>query len=116
MSESNLSFEHVALVVALRDMFNRKAHFSICALDNALKLAGIKISEEVRAPFHALHCVDYADMPPGFKEQLAERTLALFGLPADYKLEITPSQISAPKARWWNLLKAPSVQERNEVL
>jgi hypothetical protein len=62
-----------------------------------METAGIKITSEQKAPFRALHCIHYADMPPGFKQQLAERVLALFSLPPDFKIDIEPAQITEPK-------------------
>lgn len=98
------SFEHATIVIALRKMLNTSSHFNVCALDSALEVAGIKITKEQRAPFHALHCVDYAEMPPGFKEQLANRILVLFSLPPDFKLDIEPKQIAEPRRGWLRLL------------
>lgn len=78
-------------------MFNTKAYFDVCSLDAALETAGIKITSEQKAPFRALHCISYANMPPGFKEQLAGRVMELFSLPPDFKIDISPAQIAEPK-------------------
>lgn len=91
------SFEHAAIVIALREMFNTKTYFDITALDAMLDVAGIKIPLEQRAAFRVVHCIHYANMPTGFKEQLAARVVALFSLPPDFKIEIEPAQIAEPK-------------------
>lgn len=82
------NFERDALIIALAKMFNHAGHFSICDLEACLELAGIKVPRETLAPFRALHCVHYADMPPGFKKQLAEECLRLFDLPPDFVIRV----------------------------
>lgn len=93
----------MAVAVALTQMFNRANYFNICTLDSALEAAGIVAPHAQYAPLRVLHCVYYADMPPGFKKDLAERVMALFSLPADFKIAIEAEQI-APN-RWLKLLR-----------
>lgn len=95
--QKEASFEHAAIVIALRHMFNTKTYFDVCSLDAALQTAAIHITDEQKAPFRALHCIHYANMPPGFKEQLAARVLELFVLPPDFKIDVQPAQIVEPK-------------------
>lgn len=94
---TDTSFEHAAIAIAVRHIFNTKRYFDICTLDAALDTARINLTREQKAPFRALHCIDYASMPSGFKEQLASRVLELFSLPPDFKIEIEPAQIAEPK-------------------
>ncbi len=56
--------------VALNSLFENK-HFSICKLNEVMELTkkGRKNSK-VYKQLHALHCVDYADMPDELKNQI----------------------------------------------
>lgn len=91
------SFEHAAIVIAIRHIFNTKSYFDICALDAALETTGITVPRDQKAVFRSLHCINYSDMPSGFKEQLAARVVALFSLPPDFRIDIEPAQIAEPK-------------------
>jgi len=95
------SFEQMALMIALKDLFNTQSYFCVVDLRKCLDLAGISISKETFAPFDALHCVHYADMPHGFKEELANRVLALFQLPPEFKLD---AELKLNTSRWKRLI------------
>jgi hypothetical protein len=48
---------------ALKKML-KSGHFSICTIDDILKLTGSVPRGQDYNLLHALHCVDYKDMPP----------------------------------------------------
>jgi hypothetical protein len=81
------SFSAAALTISLREMFNTSKHFNVCTFDNLLTMAGITLRAEEYAPFRALHCVNYANMPSGFKEQLARQCIEVLSRAPDYKIE-----------------------------
>lgn len=89
-------FNATALTLALKTMFNKEKHFSICAFDRLAELAGVTVPNSERVALNALHCVSYADMPHGFKEQLAHKVVALLTAAPDYKLEIEIKSVQAP--------------------
>lgn len=84
------------IAVALRKLFNTQKHFCVCDFDKILELAGVAVTRAERAPFAALHCVDYVDMPHGLKEQLAREMVAILQRPPDFKLEFTVCSVQAP--------------------
>lgn len=81
-------FRALALETLLLKMFNTKRHFCVCDFDTLLQLGGIEISRDERAPFAALHCVDYADMPKGLKEKLATEVVTILRRTPAWKLEV----------------------------
>jgi len=60
--------------VALQKLFKSK-HFSICTLDDVIKLTNAKPPSDVMDALHALHCVDYGDMPAELQQEVAIRSL-----------------------------------------
>jgi hypothetical protein len=54
---------------ALKSMFSKK-HFSVCDVDSMATLNNVKISEEHRALFQTLHCVNFEDMTEETREYL----------------------------------------------
>lgn len=56
--------------VALNSLFENK-HFSICKLNEVMELLKKgRSNSKVYKQLHALHCVDYADMPDELKNQI----------------------------------------------
>jgi hypothetical protein len=64
--------KRLVIGTALRKLFSDK-HFSICAVDRICEVLGCSRGGDAYRQLHALHCVDYADMP----RELAERIPAL---------------------------------------
>jgi hypothetical protein len=58
-----------AIKTSLRHMFNRGS-FSICTIDNVLKLTGGIPKGDDYKTLSLLHCVNYQDMPPELLEAL----------------------------------------------
>lgn len=56
--------------VALNSLFEKR-HFSICDLDKVMDLLGKgRRNSKVYKQLHALHCVNYEDMPDELKSQI----------------------------------------------
>ncbi len=56
--------------VALNNLFENK-HFSICKLNEVMELLKKgRTNSRIYKQLHALHCVDYADMPDELKNQI----------------------------------------------
>lgn len=70
-------FQKQAVILALKKMFNG-SHFSICTIDTCLKVTGAVPPKADYDALHALHCVDWADMPREFRDQVFVKTLELF--------------------------------------
>ena len=70
-------FEKQACAIALKKMFQGR-YFDICTVDNLLKITGAIPPKADYNALHALHCVDWSDMPAGFREQVFVKTLELF--------------------------------------
>lgn len=56
---------------ALRKMLADN-HFSICTLDNIIKMTGVKPDPEAYKRLHVLHCVHFNAMPPTVIEALPD--------------------------------------------
>ena len=63
---------------ALRKMF-KQGHFSICTVDSCLEVLGIARGGETYRQLHALHCVDYADMPRELADRIPGMLQRVFG-------------------------------------
>jgi hypothetical protein len=78
-------FEKQAVVIALKKMF-QGSYFDICAVDSCLKITGSIAPTADYNALRALHCVNWSDMPAGFRDQVFVKTLELFtnsGFPLD---------------------------------
>jgi len=71
------AFAKQSIVTSLKHMFAER-HYNICAVDNCLKILGIKPPETEYRPLNALHCVHWGEMEPEFKQEVLIRTLRLF--------------------------------------
>lgn len=61
--------KQLVVTTALNHLFT-KGYFSVCQLDEIMKLMGAPRHTPARQLLATLHCVDYADMPPELREQL----------------------------------------------
>jgi hypothetical protein len=70
MSDLQHDLRRATVVTALADMV-KKGHFSICTIDSCADILGVQSrgSEPYRI-LRALHCIDFAAMPPIVREAL----------------------------------------------
>src|SRR3990167_4546121 len=83
------NFQKQAITIALREMFEG-SHFSICAVDKCLKIAGVIPPAADYDALSVLHCVHWSNMPADFRDQVFVKTLELFthaGFPLEQILE-----------------------------
>lgn len=72
----------LAATTALNAMFAGK-HFNICVIDRAAKVLGVKVHQESYDVLHALHCIDWHEMPADLREAvpgLVEKALVQGGV------------------------------------
>ena len=77
--------------LALTDMFKNKDCFSICTIDNCLKVADAIPDGEIYNMLHVLHCIKYSDMDDETLEWLPKAITNLFRkspVAIDYELEV----------------------------
>lgn len=88
----------------LRNMFQNSS-FSICAVDNCLKIAGITPTAPEYKMLRALHCVPFADMPADLRDEVPTMVGACFiGVDAE-----SSAAISAAMTRKDNGTQAQTV-------
>jgi hypothetical protein len=80
------AFRDGALVLGLQKLF-ANPFFSVCQVETLVKLAGVSLTKEESDVFHALHCVNYGDMPPGYKRVLFEKVVAVLRRRPEVSLE-----------------------------
>ena len=73
----NDEFTRQAVAISLRKMFEG-THFNICAVDEALAALKLHANRDQYQALRPLHCVHWRDMPAEFRDQVMQRTLALF--------------------------------------
>lgn len=66
-----------ACKIALNKLFKDNS-FSICTIDNLLKLTNTIPDPEVYKILHVLHCANYSDMSPEFRKELFRMVLDMF--------------------------------------
>ena len=66
-----------ACKLAIVKLFKDK-NFSICTIDNLLKLTNTIPDPETYKILQVLHCVDYSEMSPDFRKELFETVLTMF--------------------------------------
>lgn len=54
---------------AISRLFTER-HFSICALDEVIKLTGAQRDSEAYRLLHTLHCVNWSDMDPALRDRV----------------------------------------------
>ncbi|MFA6064048.1 MAG: hypothetical protein WC736_15775 [Gallionella sp.] len=68
------AFHKQAALLGLKKMFEGK-HFSICVVKEALVILGGHLSDKDEAAMRALHCIDFADMPPDLRKMLFTKVM-----------------------------------------
>ena len=71
------SIQKQVMTVALKKMFT-SSHFSICTIDNCLKLSGIIPDKKIYDTMRPLHCIDYKDMPDSVRNWLLDQVKEMF--------------------------------------
>ena len=83
---SNLAIKGVE--VALRNMFEKKGHFSICTVEACARALKHEIPSEARDTLALFHCVKWGDMDPSTRREIAFATLEALG--ADVNRNLLP--------------------------
>lgn len=64
-----MDVQKLAIGHSLQKMF-QGSHFSICTLDSCCKICGIVIQKERYDVYSALHCVNWNEMLPDFRQTI----------------------------------------------
>ena len=89
------SIQRQVVTVALKKMFTSSS-FSICAIDNCLKLSGIIADKKTYDTMRPLHCIDYKDMPEEVRSWLLDSVKLMFEYDNSFDLsffEYRPSKV-----------------------
>lgn len=91
-----------ALKIALKNLFKRTS-FSICTIDDLLKMRQIVPDREAYRIMHAVHCVDYKEMSPDFRQYLFNSVINMFDVDStEFDFEVIERM--QPKRKIFNLL------------
>jgi hypothetical protein len=80
---------------AVRDML-RKGYISICTIDTILKLLGVAPTGEAYKQLHALHCVNFCNMPPELVSKIPGMLREVF---SGMAIEVLDAPIAETKKR-----------------
>lgn len=75
--EDKLTIKERVIKTSLAKMFT-DSHFSICTIDDCMKVAEVKAEQEVYNMLHALHCVHWARMDKQTRAWVAEAVVGIF--------------------------------------
>jgi len=78
--------EELAAQAALNKMF-RGGYFSICTLDDVLKMGSIIPDRKAYAILHTLHCVDFKDMPDELRSEIPELIRQCLGIATIFQFD-----------------------------
>jgi hypothetical protein len=79
------------IFVRIARAFQSKRYFDVCEINNVHKIAGIDWNAPDYVFLRSAHCVSWDQMSFDLKRELAQRTLALFGLPLEHAPRLLPS-------------------------
>ena len=71
------AFKQRAIQLSLKKMFNGP-YFNICTIDTCLSVAGAIPPKEIYDALATLHCMDWSEMEPKFRNEVFIQTLELF--------------------------------------
>ncbi len=60
---------------ALHKMFRAEKHFSICVVENCAKTCQVVISKERLDIYSSIHCVDWSEMTPEYRQMICAMVL-----------------------------------------
>lgn len=89
-------FKRQTIILSLRDMF-KGSHFSICTIDKCIKILGIVPPQSDMDTLSALHCINWSEMAPDFRERVMEKVLAIMTHPGFDLSRIDILEIPEPK-------------------
>ncbi len=75
---------------ALKKMFQKSGHFSICDFDKIVEVLGILVPRETRNRLELLHCIDWTDMEPETRTWVASVIDSLFTDPTIFRNNFLP--------------------------
>lgn len=84
--------KQLAAMTALNNMLAGE-HFSICTIDSVANLLNVHPKGEAYTTLHALHCIDYAKMPPKLREAIPELIRQCLGVETIYRFQTLHQQI-----------------------
>jgi hypothetical protein len=70
------NFQKEVVLTAMRKMF-QGLHFSICTVDNCLKITGAIPTKKDYDALSALHCVTWSEMSPQLRQTVLEKTVEI---------------------------------------
>ena len=75
--------KHVAAVTALNHMM-KKGWVDVCCIDSVAKILGVAPNRAAREVLHALHCVNFGDMPQQLRDSIPDLVSECLGVPPTY--------------------------------
>lgn len=109
-------FKANAIAIGIRELFTSRS-FSICQFNKLEEIMGARVSADLRKQLELLHCVDYSEMPPDFRQQLYRKVAESLGVPDVPDVEITDDGIKIiepPKIGWLGRMKQSLLGDSNE--
>lgn len=100
-----MDIKQIALSTALKKLFTERS-FSICAIDDCVKMMNVIPDREVYEIMRTVHCVNYSDMPLELRKWLIDSTYSMFSINGCEFVDVEdPSDKKQSKRGIFNRLK-----------
>lgn len=87
------TIQEAIAMTALNNLF-KKGHFDICTIDAVAKVLGVHPTRHEYVMLHALHCIDYKDMPKEVYEALPAMVKTCLSMNDIYEFDhVRPTKI-----------------------
>jgi hypothetical protein len=73
--EVSISVKRSTVAHSLQKMMKPNSHFSVCTIRDCESITGTPISGERMKIYQAIHCVNWNDMDPDFRQQIVAMVL-----------------------------------------
>ncbi len=86
-SQTSKTIQVQTVAHALQKMFKTDNHFSVCAIRSCIDVAQIHISEERMSIYSSIHCMNWSEMLPDYRQMITAMILD------DFKSVLTEQKI-----------------------
>ncbi len=107
-------FHMAAMMVALDKVFKKDDRFDVCTVRECFEMGGVDCPSEDMNAFRILHCVKYADMPQGMRDELFNRVLTVIQTGSRFSFDTQPALASLIESKLGSVSHAKLIGDRQQ--